>query len=227
MSKELPNPVELYRTFADSEFGQQLEQNSRFGVFKPEWTPTAMWTDLLGDDVNNLYHMSHTYELAKTYTMYEGLGQLATNYLLTTAATHDWGEAKIGDIPLPDKTNDDEKLEKLAYKEIACELLGGTLGEKLTNTVWPILEHHEKNLGDRFRSIEYIGYCTTAMRAGRVATRLVHGLQHVKAERSQKDQLVSGLLGLERAVEVGNYKTLAEYVAKYPSIEDQLRNYHG
>lgn len=218
--------VDLYRTFASSEYGQDLETKSRFGVFKPDWTSTEQWTGLLGDDVNNLYHMSHTYELAHRFAMYEGLGQVATEHLLVTAATHDWGEAIIGDIPLPDKTDNDEVNEKVAYSQIAYELLGGVDGGRLVNTVWPVLSHGDKKLGDMFRAVEYIGYCTTAMRAGQVATRLVHGLQQVDSTRSQKDQLVSGLMGLNKAVEVNNYPVLKSYIEKYPSIEDQLKEIH-
>lgn len=220
------NPVELHRTFEQSEYGKTLAQRTRFDVFKPEWASTELWTDLLGDDVSNLNHMPHTYDLAKRFALYEGLGQVATHNLLVTAVTHDWGEAIIGDIPLPDKTNNDEQNEKVAYAQIAYDLLGGVDGGRLVNTVWPVLSHGDKNLGDRFRAIEYIGYCTTAMRAETVATRLVHGLQTIPAERAQKDQIVSGLLGLSRAVQVGNFPTLKAYVEKYPSIEDQLKEIH-
>jgi hypothetical protein len=217
------NPCELYRTFEESDYGQDLAQRTRFNVFKPEWVSTELWGRLLGDDVNNLYHMSHTYELAQRFALYENIGEVATRALLTTAITHDWGEAIIGDIPLPDKTDDDEKREYVAYKHIAQELLGGTVGEKLANTVIPVLRHAEVKVGDMFKAVEYIGYCTTAMRAGQVATRLVHGFQSVPAERPQKDQLIGSLLGMERAVSVHNFPVLTAYVQKYPSIEDQLK----
>jgi hypothetical protein len=220
------NPVELHRTFEASDYGQTLAQRTRFNVFKPEWASTELWTGLLGDDVSNLDHMPHTYGITKTFCNYEGMGEKDTNRLLVTAITHDWGEAIIGDIPLPDKTHNDEVNEKVAYAQVAYDGLGAVLGGRLVNTVWPVLSHEEEDLADRFRAIEYIGYCTTAMRAGQVATRLVHGLQKAPVSRAEKDQLVSGLLGLERAVTVGNFPTLKAYVEKYPSIEDQLKEIH-
>lgn len=217
--------TELFRTFEASQYGEELMQRTRFDTFKPDWVGTELWGQLLGDDVNNLYHMSHTHDLAKRFALYEELGEDTTNVLLTTAATHDWGEAKIGDIPLPDKTEADEKLEKVAYREIARDLLGGKAGDLLTSRTWAVLDPTTKN-GDMFRAIEYIGYCTTAMRAGAVATRLVHGLQSAPVSRNEKDQLVSGLLGLERAVSVHNFPVLKGYVEKYPSIQDQLKEIH-
>ena len=217
---------QLYRDFEASEYGQELATRTRFDVFKPDWASTELWGQLLGDDVNNLYHMPHTYELAKSFAMYENIGEVATDRLLTTAITHDWGEAKIGDIPLPDKTANDENLEFIAYKQIAQELYGGTAGEKLTNTVWPVLRKTDAHLGRMFNAVEYLGYCTTALRAGQVATRLVHGFQHVPVSRAEKDQLVSGLLGLERAVTVGNFPVLKGYVELYPSLEDQIKEIH-
>lgn len=217
--------IQYYRDFEASEYGQDLAAKTRFNTFKPEWTGTELWTDLLGDDVNNLYHMPHTHEIAKTFALYGGLGELATHRLLHTAITHDIGEAKIGDIPLPDKTAADESREEVAYREIANELWGGVQGKHLADSVWNILKHEDKELGDQFRAIEYIGYCTTAMRAGLVATRLVNGLQTAPVTRNEKDHLVSGLLGLERAVTVHNYPTLRSYVEKYPHIEDVLKEY--
>ena len=220
---ETHTPEQLYRTFEQSSYGQDLANRTRFNDFKPDWVTTGLWTDLLGDDVNNLYHMPHTHELAERFALYENIGEVATKTLLTTAITHDWGEAKIGDIPLPDKTSADESREELAYREIANELLGGKQGEELSKTVWSVLKHDNERLGDMFRAVEYIGYCTTAIRAGQVATRIVHGFQNPPVSRSEKDQLVSGLLGLERAVTVHNFPTLKAYVQKYPSIEDQLK----
>jgi hypothetical protein len=216
--------IDHYRTFAASEYGHELEQKTRFDTFKPDFVDTRTWTGLLGDDVNNLYHMSHTHQIAKKFAMYEGMREYATHVLLTTAITHDWGEAKIGDIPLPDKTAEDESQEEIAYREIANELYGGVQGKSLSDTVWKVLSHEDEDMGDRFRAIEYIGYCTTAMRAGLVATRLSHGLQHVEADRTDTNRLIGGLFSLEKAVQVHNYPTLAKYVEKYPSIEDQLKD---
>lgn len=218
------SPIPLYKEFEASDYGKDLRQKSRFGTFKPPWTPTKLWTEILGDDVNNLYHMPHTYDIAKRFALYEGMREAETNRLLITAITHDIGEAKIGDIPLPDKTAADESAERLAYQGIARELWGAKDGDQLTSQVWSVLGHEDEAMADRFRAIEYIGYCTTAMRAGLVATRLAYGLQKAPVSRVENDQLVSGLSGLETMVRTHNYPVLAGYVEKYPSIPDQLKD---
>src|SRR5690348_9689172 len=106
------NHEELYSTFAESHYGETLEAKTRFDVFKPDWATTELWCDVLGDDVNNLRHMAHTARIAEAFAQGEDLSTDTTDLLLKTAATHDWGEAIIGDIPLPDKTDDDEAKEE-------------------------------------------------------------------------------------------------------------------
>lgn len=214
----------LYRTFQASEYGQELESRTRFDVFKPDFVGTAMWTRLLGQDVNNLYHMTHTVGIANEFSQYNGLDRESRGKLLRTAVTHDWGEAIIGDIPLPDKTDADESREEVAYRHIATDLLGQH-GEELSDEVWEVLSHHDKDHGDMFRAIEYVGYCTTAIRAGKVATALAHGFVRLDVSRPQKEQLMGGLLGLEKAVTVHNFPTLTAYIDKYPGIERQLWRY--
>jgi len=219
----MQTPDILYTTFAESPYGQELASRTRWDVFKPGWVSTQLWGELLGDDVNNLYHMPHTHEIAAQFCEGENLDLSTKKTLLTTAMTHDWGEAIIGDIALPNKTAEDEKREKIAYRKIATELFGED-GEVLTSQVWSVLNHEDKQKGEMFRAIEYIGYCTTAMRAGLTAVRLVHGLEPVDITRDQKDQLLGALLGLEKAVETKNYPILAGYVKKYASIPRQLRH---
>lgn len=224
--EKLPEPADLLSTFARSEYGKDLESKSRFGVFKPDWVTTEQWTGLLGPDVNNLYHMPHTYDLAKAFCEGENLDAPTTQVLLTTAITHDWGEALIGDIALPNKTEEDEKREKVAYRQIATELLGER-GNALTDLVWSVLEKTDPVRGEMFRAIEYIGYCTTALRARHEADLLVHGVKTLDITRDQKDQLTGALLGLHKAVEAKNFPTLAEYAKKFPSISEQARYLNG
>lgn len=214
----------LHQTFSNSEYGQELVQRTRFNDFKPDFVGTEMWGRLLGQDVNNLGHMPHTTELAGAFAGHNDLDPLTTRLLKTTAITHDWGEAIIGDIALPAKTAEDETREQIAWRHIANDLLG-SVGDELGDDVWSILNHRDAERGDMFRAVEYVGYCTTAMRAGKVATGLAHGFVKLDISRAQKEQLMGGLLGMEKAVSVHNFPTLAKYVDKYPGVEQMLWEY--
>jgi 5'-deoxynucleotidase YfbR-like HD superfamily hydrolase len=207
---------------AESQYGQDLLERSRFGDFKPDWVSTELWGGLLGPDVNNLYHMHHTAENADRFAYEEELNPLSTKLLTVTAAVHDLGEAVIGDIALPSKTREDEKREEVAFRHIANELWGVQVGQRLSKAVWSVLNKTDKKHGDMFRAIEYVGYCTTAMQAGRMATNIAHGFQTINAPRTDKEQLLGGLLGLEKAVSVHNYPVLSQYVKVYPGIERML-----
>lgn len=214
---------ELYQTFADSEHGKNLAEKTRFGVFQPEFASTDLWCEVLGNDVNNLRHMAHTAFLAEKFAAYQDLSTDTTNLLLTTAATHDWGEAIIGDIPLPDKTADHETEERVAYALIAQDLLNESQGADLTNKVWSVLSHEDEEAGEMFKTIEYVGYCTTAVRAGRMALMLANNLTTLPISRVEKDYMVSGLSGLNLAVQSHNYATLAGLGKKYPAVSDMMK----
>lgn len=212
--EQLRQTEQRFDSFAESEYGQLLVSRTRWDVFKPDFVDTETWTTLLGEDVNNLYHMKYTEHLARKFCELGNLDPATTDLLTTTAITHDIGEAIIGDIPLPDKTEADEKLEFVAYRKIASELWAD--GDQLADKVIPVLSHENKEAGDMFRAIEYIGYCTTARRASIVAESIAHGFINLNVSRSQKEQLMGGLLGLHKAVSVHNYPTLTEYIKKYP-----------
>jgi 5'-deoxynucleotidase YfbR-like HD superfamily hydrolase len=217
----LNNPNEqdfLFCAFDDSEYGKLLVQRTRFNDFKPDFVDTEMWTNLLGPDVNNLYHMSHTKYLAEQFCELGGVDAETTDLLLTTAITHDIGEAIIGDIALPSKTAEDESREQVAYRKIATELFGDEYGNELSNKVLAVLSHENKEVGDMFRAIEYIGYCSTARRAFLAGESLAHGFIDLGIPRAQKEQLMGGLMALHKAVAVRNFPVLEGYIKKYPQI---------
>lgn len=205
----------LFSDIDNSEYGEYLVQRTRFNDFKPDFVNTEQWGSLLGEDVNNLYHMAHTKRLAEKFCELSGLNEESTDLLLTTAITHDIGEAIIGDIPLPSKTAEDESKERIAYRKIATELWGDN---GLTERVWSVLGHEDEYHADMFRAIEYIGYCTTAMRAQYAANSLAHGFIELNIPRAHKEQLMGGLYALNKAVEVHNYPILKDYIKKYPAI---------
>lgn len=209
---------DLETNFANSAYGQQLAENSRWGDFKPDWVSTGLWTRLLGADVNNLSHMPYTLGLTEDYCLAESLPGAVSQRLGRVAITHDWGEAIVGDISLPSKTEEDEKKEIVAYKKIANELLGRRQGKKLCDDVLPILYKEEAELGDRFRSVEYIGYCTTGIRAARVADAVAYDFIKVPGSKPEIEQLLGGLLALHYQVKTHNFPTLKDYMTKYKGI---------
>ena len=207
----------LFQDIDNSEYGQLLVQRTRFGNFKPDFVDTEMWCNLLGPDVNNLYHMDYTKHLAEDFCDLGNVDPDTKDLLLTVAITHDIGEAIIGDIALPDKTEADEQQEKLAYRKIATELWGEA-GNELTDRVWRVLNKEDAETGDMFRAIEYVGYCSTAKRALLAAESLAHGFIDIGLPRDQKETVMGGLLALHKAVEVNNYPVLKGYIQKYPQI---------
>lgn len=212
------NPEQLYDSFAVSGYGQLLETRTRFNDFKPDWVGTDTWCNLLGDDVNNLRHMDYTLGLAKRFVE---LQEIESNDLLVTAATHDWGEAIIGDIALPSKTEADETREKFAYRRIAKEILRDEARD-LSRIVMPILFDKSVPEADMFRSIEYVGYTSTALKAGRVAIGLLHDFVDLDIPRHQREELMGGLMALNRAVEAHNLPTVRDYAKKYPAVRTMV-----
>lgn len=214
----------LYNAYSGSRYGQEMQTKTRFGVFQPESVGTDLWCEVLGDDVNNLWHMAHTALLAEQFASIQDLSTGDTDRLLTVAYTHDWGEAIVGDIPMPDKTDNDEVAERSAYAKIARELIGIPHSLALTAEVWSVLSHEDEEMGDRFKTIEYLGYCTTALRAHRMGINIATGVYPVDIERADKDRLVSGLMGLHTAVQVGNFGKLAEMGKRHKAVREIMRS---
>lgn len=203
---------ELNRRFSDSDYGLKLEENVRFGDFKPDYIDNDIWEYLLGDDVNNLRHMAYTYELTKRFAQAERIGN---ELLKLTAITHDWGEAVVGDVALPDKDlSGPDEAEANAYRQIAYEIAPDYDLSQVPEVLWG-----EHELTEPFNAIEYMGYCQTGLRAGRMACLLAGGLIDLSIPRKQIDGLLGGLLSLNKQVELKNFKKLAGYADKYRSIE--------
>lgn len=211
------NPEALHTRFANSEYGQLLESRTRFNDFKPDWVSTGMWCGLLGDDVNNLRHMPYTFNLTERFVDEQGLEGRSKERLLNTAITHDWGEAIIGDIPLPAKTEADETREEFAYRRIAKEVLGKAAGHLALQTI-PVIFRKELVEADMFRGVEYVGYVATGLKAGRMAFGLAHDIIDTELTRKERQELSGSLYGLHKAIEVFNLPTLKDYRTKYLGI---------
>ena len=218
----MKSPEQLHQLFSNSDFGKILDGNVRFSDFKPVDIDNDTWVDVLGDDVNNLQHMPHTHRLVGRFCLAQTVSEKETNILLTTAMTHDWGEAIDGDIALPFKTEADEISEQASYRFIAGELLGKYEGEELSDMVWRVLNKDDKELGDKFRAVEYIGYNTTAMRAGYMGRAISARLIKLPFDRPKIEHLAGGLIGFENAMQSQSYATLAGYSEKYSGIQTIL-----
>lgn len=211
-------PNELNEVFANSDYGRILENNIRFGDFKPEYISNQIWEQLLGDDVNNLRHMQDTYKLTRRFMR---AGDIGSELLKLTAITHDWGEAIVGDIALPDKeANPDLSItEAEAFRAIAKELLGhdSYILDEVPDVLWG-----EHELSEPFRVIEFIGYCRTGIRAGLAADAIAHGWLSLPLSRAHREGVMGGLYALNKAVELHNFKILTGYMDKYPYITKVL-----
>lgn len=215
----MKSPEQLHQVFSSSEYGRTLDNSIRFSDFKPVDVENETWVDMLGDDVNNLRHMPHTHQLVARFCIAQSVDADMASTLMTTAMTHDWGEAIDGDIALPHKTAADEESEQANFRLIAEDLLGKYEGEELSDKVWSVLNKDDKELGDMFRAVEYIGYNTTGMRAGYVGRAVAARLIRVPFDRPKTEHLAGSLIGFEYAMLSQSYATLAGYVQKYPGIQ--------
>lgn len=167
---------ELYAALGDTEYGQTLQDNIRFGSFKPQWLENWAWTEMLGPDVNNLEHMEHTAVLTGWYLLEaERLGYPFSDedeaILMTTAYTHDFAEAIDGDISDPLKKHDDEAYDKerASFEAVASSVTDNP--EELTTLVMSVTQGRHR-LSRDFRAIEIIGYIETARQAGLLAENM-------------------------------------------------------
>lgn len=162
----------IYQLFAQSQYGRKLEDNIRFAPYKPATISHQRWQQILGDDVNNLYHLKVSFVLTQQF-LQEMDNPFFTmdeqQVLLFTALVHDWAEAVIGDIPFHLKTGADEAREMIELKhimqEVLVEQIEQTLCDELCVSVKEILMQRQTKLGMAFNAIEVWGYMRTGLRA--------------------------------------------------------------
>jgi hypothetical protein len=188
---ELPEDfshMDLYEAFAETPYGRKLAGEIRFAGYKPEHLDKAGWVELLGDDVDNLRHMSLS--MRQTADFLDECARVANEQiddvppearfysedcrlLLVTAAIHDWAEAIHGDIQYHDKTAADEAREASAFEVMIEELLPEDqypgFASETAGLVANILADRTSKLGRAFNAIERQGYTETGLLAYQIA----------------------------------------------------------
>ncbi|MDP4011969.1 MAG: hypothetical protein Q8P72_07165 [Candidatus Roizmanbacteria bacterium] len=200
MSKEI-DPLDLYKRYKESDYGAQLFQQPRFGIdtIKPKGISTDDWTLLLGPDVNNLWHLPHSVNVA---TMYEILddprharipqdypilaGFFSDKYqvLQVAAVVHDIQEVLIGDINIHDKTMESQQREEEVFHTMMRSLYGDYFRDGAIQEIAQIVFHQSNPLGYQFQIIEEMGYVMTALQADHITNGSPH-LQNVLSGRHE------------------------------------------
>lgn len=198
--------IDIHNVFGSTLWGDKLKRNVRYGPFKSLGVSNKDWEKALGGDVNNFEHLRLTYGLTRWFIGNSpGLfTEKEKELLLLTSIVHDWGEAMVGDIPYPVKTQQNEEEEMRYLGAFIVRVLGKPY-KAIVPDIQKVLTDKESKLGKAFNAIEKIGYVRTGIKAW------------------QESRKVDGVLG-ERFVDMGHSvvpRTLADlvvYSEEYPSV---------
>lgn len=220
---------ELNQQFARTDYGLILDNEVRFGTFKPDFLANEEWVEMLGPDANNRAHMMRAYQLTRWAIAQEDLSNLDKYRMRLAAMTHDWGEAIVGDTPDPLKTAEGEELERKAWLEVADSMLGENKSSQLATQVWPIIFPMQQNkLSRLWRGIEYMGYMETGLKAARAAGRVESYAEQFGLTPYQEEDLLAKLRDMGGKVCSASLVKLQNY-KNYNSVRSFLgeRDVHG
>jgi 5'-deoxynucleotidase YfbR-like HD superfamily hydrolase len=208
---------DVFTQFADSDYGKKLAAQIRYSPFKPAKVTADEWCQLLGDDVNNLRHMSFTLELAEELLEHDtDLSEKEKLQLYLACVIHDWGEAIVGDINYAVKTDSDEEREKKAFAEILNSIIEeDDIKELLKKVYVDVAMEPNTKLGKVFNAIEKIGYVSTAIKA----------MQLLDNRNDIDDQLKVSLVDLATKVFFHQIQALVKYAKDYKWVDNYLRHY--
>lgn len=190
MSKEI-DPLDLYQRYKESDYGVQLFKQPRFGIdtIKPEGISTEVWTFLLGPDVNNLWHLPHSVNVAtmyqilggpqdvhipQDYPMLAGVFSNKHQVLQVAAVLHDIQEAVIGDINIHRKTEESQQREEEVFHTMMQSLYGDYFRDGAIEEIAQIVFHQSNPFGYEFQIIEEMGYVMTALQADHITNGSPH-----------------------------------------------------
>jgi hypothetical protein len=224
---------EMHNRFAQTEFGQRLQQNVRFERFKPAHVSNEEWQRLLGMDVNNYDHMKMTTQVVQHFLQScredpfyreRGKAQFTAedeSKILVTGQLHDLIEGMEGfrDISFDLKTtkDEDDELGKMTefIPSAAAYLCDdpedqAVLTQKLL-AVPEILRDRTSVCGQAFNAIERLGYMRTGYRAWQVGQRI------------SDEVTASHLQWITSNVLANQTETVLAYAAKYHAVKVFLR----
>lgn len=208
----------IYDTFANTEYGRQLEASIRFEKYNLGNLSHEEWCELLGADANNLHHMWETYILAQRFIESQNksdkpsINARSTELQLLSAIMHDQAEYFAGDISYSDKTASDEKYEITVFEQNLDAMNPGmdaATKSMARSAIRGVIFDSSTKEGTLFNAIERTGYLTTAIHA---AGQLPTVTNPATAE---------GIHWLVTDVLLNQIPTLVEYTQTY-SYPDEL-----
>ena len=221
---------DLYEALEHTEYGQTLLEQSRFGSFKPDWLPHEQWEAILGADVNNYYHQASMAALTgwyieESYQLGDPVGADNEHALLVTAYVHDFAEAiaELGDVPDPLKKHDEETYRQEREDLITVLYAVTPEAEEVAEMILPIMQRTDP-LGERWRALELMGYCETAIKAGDELANIQTYANHYAWSNQQRDEVEHSLGRLNREVFWSSTSQLQEF-ADQPVIARYLAEF--
>lgn len=162
--------LDIHEYFAATKYGRDLSAQVRYNKYKPTEISNKQWVELLGPDVNNLTHMTFTFELAGDFVADLRLvqpGMLTEDeaeLLLVAALIHDWAESVKGDISYGDKTLTDEQEEAAIFEALLPEFYQGDAYALVDQAREVVFDHDGvTKLGKMFNAVERLGYIHTTL----------------------------------------------------------------
>jgi hypothetical protein len=207
----------IHERFSSTKYGQKLAGERRYEIFRPEPISPVQWIEILGPDANNLAHHDVAHGITRDLTIVSTPGQFSTDEiqdLALTAATHDWGEAVIGDVTYSNKTASHEEEEMRALKMIAEDVYSDNpaLARRIITLSETVLCDRTSKLGSTFNAVERSGYVQTALRGRHVAKYNVEmGQDELRPHIPRFDLIAHNVLS-------GHMRPLTVYAEVHPYV---------
>lgn len=224
---------QLYTALEHTEYGKTLQNNARWGQFKPAWLAVNQWEYILGPDVNNYAHMGYMADLTQDYIdSAKRLGCSFMNFdaelLLDTAYIHDFAEAIDGDVPDPEK-----KFNKQAHEQerrSLIQVLGAVTvsaaeAKDVAEKVLPVMQGRHF-LSHHWRAIELIGYTETTRKAGIRVQEMSELREGLWLTPDQESELQAKLEYMANEVHAINLRELDRF-SFIPMVKEYLEGLDG
>lgn len=158
--------------------------------------------------------------IEESWHLGDAIGADAEHMLLVTAYIHDFAEAIDGDVPDPQKTHSEADMQRERASLIQVLSTLTPEAEEIADMVLPIMQRTDP-LGERWRAIEIMGYCETAIKAGQELANIQTYANHYAWSDTQRDEVAQGLGRMNREVFWASTSQLHEF-ADQPVIARYL-----